>query len=133
MSRKKIVTAIITAMVLVQIPLYSFGFGNRDKSHYSEPEGMALTDLPLEDGVYKGSADGFRPGLVVEVTVECGTVTDIVIVEHNEVGRQYWQRPISVIPGAIIEALYSKVDVVSGATSTSKAIMSAVEDALKTE
>jgi len=130
MSRKKIVAVIVIALILVQIPLYSFGFGSRNKSNYSEPEGMTLTALSLEDGVYTGRADGFRPGLVVEVTVERGSVVDIVVIEHNEVGRQYWQLPVSVIPGAIIKAGQSKVDVISGATATSKAIMSAVEDAL---
>ena len=50
--------------------------------------------------------------------------------DHNEIGRRYYQRPIDLIPGEIVEKQNTDVDSVSGATSTSKAIMAAVEEAL---
>lgn len=130
MLKNKIVITVIITLVLIKLPMYSIGFGHGHKGSYSEPEGMELTDLSVEDGVYTGIADGFRPGLVVEVTVEAGKVSGIEIIQHYEVGRQYWQLPVNVIPGAIIEQEQTEVDVVSGATATSKAIMAAVENAL---
>ncbi len=121
---------ILILLVLMPLPLFAFGFGRHGKSNYTEPVGMDLSNLTIEDGVYTGTADGFRAGLIVEVTVEGGIISHIDVVDHNEVGRQYWQTPINIIPGVIVEKEQSVVDVVSGATATSKAIMSAVEDAL---
>lgn len=121
----------IFLIAVMQLPLFSFGFDRHGKSNYTEPVGMDLSNLAIEDGVYTGTADGFRPGLIVEVTIAGGKISRIDVVDHNEVGRQYWQTPVNIIPGVIAEREQSKVDVVSGATATSKAIMSAVEDALK--
>lgn len=129
---KKIILTLVLASAII-IPAYSFGFGfgNHHASNYTIPEGMELTGLEISDGTYEGSADGFRPGLVVEVTVEKGKVTTVEVVDHNEIGRRFWQKPIDLIPGAIVDSGETIVDSVSGATATSKAIMSAVEDALK--
>lgn len=84
-----------------------------------------------KDGVYTGEAVGYRPGLVVEVTVKNGRIADIQVVSHNEKGQRFYGPPIATIPPAIIESQSTQVDTVSGATYTSKGIMDAVENALK--
>lgn len=113
--------------------LSAFGFSRRDshQSNYSVPEGIEFEDLNLTDGIYTGSADGFRPDLIVEVEVKDSKVSSITVIEHNEIGRQYYQPPIRFIPDDIVKQQQTDVDVVSGASATSYAIMSAVEDALK--
>ena len=131
MKKKNIVIIVTLALCIVaQVSAFP-GMHGSQKSNYSVPEGMDLTNLNIADGVYEGEAVGFREGLVVEVTVKDGEVTDIVVVDHNEVGRRYYQRPIDLIPGEILKEANTEVDVVSGATCTSYGIMAAVENALK--
>ncbi len=83
------------------------------------------------DGVYKGEGRGFRPRLKVEVEILGGKIERIKVVSHNEIGPQYWRRAIKAIPNAIIKTQSTNVDVVGGATYTSRGIIDAVEDALK--
>jgi uncharacterized protein with FMN-binding domain len=62
--------------------------------------------------------------------VKSGKIASIDIVEHNETMR-WFLRVINVIPNRILSAQGTGVDIVSGATSSSYGIMSAVENALK--
>ena len=83
-----------------------------------------------KDGVYTGEADGFRPGLIVEVEIKDDQIIRIDVIDHNEVNSRYYGRPVAEIPAAIIDAQNTNVDAVSGATYTSIGIMNAVENAL---
>ncbi|NLL48780.1 MAG: FMN-binding protein, partial [Firmicutes bacterium] len=91
-------------------------------------EPAATYEIKVGDGTYRGSAQGFGGELVLDVTVSGGKITEIVIGDNSETpfiaGNAF-----KALPSAIIEA-QGPVDVVSGATVTSKAILSAVEDAL---
>src|SRR5690554_830888 len=83
-----------------------------------------------EDGVYEGTSDkGMHPGLKVSVTVEGGKITNVEVVEHDETPG-IADPAIEGVPAAIVEAGSPNVDVVSGATLTSEAIMDAVQNAL---
>lgn len=84
-------------------------------------------------GTYTGVGDSQQGGpqsLEVSVTVnEQDEVTEVVVTKHNEtpgVGTP----AIDTIPGLIVELQSANVDVVSGATYTSDAIMMAVLDAI---
>lgn len=88
------------------------------------------SDTLYVDGVYEGVGDGYRPGLKVEITVQDGLIQDILIKEHNEVGRKFYLPAFDLIPTQIIEKQSTQVDRVSGATYSSRGIMEAVEDAL---
>lgn len=94
------------------------------------PQGIAYPAGSLKDGVYAGTATGYEPGLSVKVTVKSGKIASIDIVEHNETMR-WFLRVINVIPNRVLAAQGTRVDIVSGATSSSYGIMSAVENALK--
>lgn len=101
-------------------------------------ENTLLTDIngsldkyKFKDGKYTGVADGYGPGLTVEIKVNENKVSDIKIVKHNEEGRKHYQRPMDLIPKEIIKNQSLEVDVVSGATYTSNGIVNAVKDALK--
>ena len=99
-------------------------------NNYSRYYGVDFSEIKLDNGEFFGEADGFRRGLVVRVVVEDRRVKTIEIVEHNEIGRQYWQFPMDVIPPEIIKRQSTDITTVSGATATSCAILSAVERAL---
>ncbi len=83
----------------------------------------------FEDGVFTGSADGFGGPLKVEVTVSGGSITKVEVSEESETPF-IASNAFAQIPGAIVAAQSWDVEIVSGATVTSKALMAAVEDAL---
>src|SRR5690606_20451313 len=76
--------------------------------------------IEVADGVHRGSAQGFGGELVLDVTVEGGRITAIEVVENSETPFIAENAFKNLIP-ALIEA-QGRVDVVSGATYTSKAI-----------
>ena len=85
------------------------------------------------DGTYEGTSDkGMSPGLKVSVTVEGGKITSVEVIEHSETDG-ISDPAIEGVPAAIVEAGSPNVDVVSGATMTSEAIMDAVQNALSGE
>lgn len=80
-----------------------------------------------KDGTYTGSAYGKNSDIKVSVTVKSGKISNIEILSSNESkGKQVFD----VVPKAIIDNQSTKVDAVSGATLTSKAVMEAVNNAL---
>ncbi|HHT89776.1 MAG: FMN-binding protein [Bacillota bacterium] len=90
---------------------------------------QALFKASLEDGTYSGAADGFGGPLKVTVTVAGGSITAVEIVEQSETPFIAGDA-LEQIPAAIVADQGWNVDVLSGATVTSQAIMRAVENAL---
>ena len=84
----------------------------------------------FKDGVYNGSGEGKNGPLKVEVSVEKGKIKAIKILEHSETPGL--SDPIlEKIPQEIIKTQSTEVNVTSGATITSKAVIQAVQDAVK--
>jgi uncharacterized protein with FMN-binding domain len=91
---------------------------------------FGCVSLKLGNGaVYEGTAMGYRGMIHVCVGYEQGTITEITIVESQE---------DQAIGGAAIEELTdlvlmyntTEIDVVSGATETSKGFLEAIENAI---
>ena len=61
--------------------------GRGHAGSYAEVAGLNLENYKLKDGSYTGTADGFRPGLVVEITVSGSRITEIEVIDHNEIGQ----------------------------------------------
>jgi len=90
-----------------------------------------MPDLALQtDGIYRGNYDlsGTPVKVILDVTVKDHKITGIKIVEHScsPIGKK-----AEKITDRIIEAQSLDIDVVSGATGSSKAIIKAVENALQ--
>lgn len=83
-----------------------------------------------EDGTYKGVGKGFGGDIEVEVVVEDTKIVGVEILKHGET-ENIAGKALEEIPAAIVEAQSTEVDTVSGATTSSKGIIKAVEDALK--
>ena len=81
------------------------------------------------DGVYTGTAQGYRGEMTVEVTVRGGRITDITVVSARDDGKYLSSAKNGVIP-AILSAQDTDVDTVSGATFSSRGIINAVGNAL---
>jgi Uncharacterized protein conserved in bacteria len=80
----------------------------------------------VNDGTYIGSYDAKIISAKVSVTVKDGKITDIKLLEHKyEKGG-----PAVAVVDEILKAQSLDVDVVSGATNSSKTILKAVENAL---
>lgn len=84
----------------------------------------------LADGVYTGEATGYQGPLKAEVTIADEKITDITIVENVEtVG--IGTKALDAVPKSIIEHQSVAVDALSGATASSKAVLTAVTNALE--
>ena len=77
---------------------------------------------------YTGSAEGYHGEVKVEVTVNGDTIEAVNVVEHSET-EGVGTVAIDEILGWIVENQSLAADTVSGATLTSNAILSAVEQA----
>lgn len=94
-----------------------------------ESESAAVDFAALEDGTYTGSAEGRNDLVEVEVVVEGGVITAVNVLNHAET-EGIADPALSDVPAAIVEANSTDVDVASGATLTSEAIINAVNNAL---
>jgi polyferredoxin len=94
-----------------------------------EDTGLASGSV-YTDGVYEGSANGFRRGVTtVSVTIANDTITNIEIVSHGD-DAPFFNRACDTIISDIMDAQGTDVDTVSGATFSSSGIINAVADAL---
>jgi len=90
-----------------------------------------LPDMQYKpDGTYRGSYDlsGTPVKVTLDVTVQHGSISGINIVQHfcSPIGKK-----AEKIVENIIKEQSLSIDVISGATASSKAILRAVEDALR--
>jgi uncharacterized protein with FMN-binding domain len=88
-----------------------------------------ITDVDLSvlaDGVYDGSYSAFPVSVSVTVTVSDHVITAIRITKHDN-GQG---KPAEVIVDQVLEAQSLQVDVIAGATYSSKVILLAIRDAL---
>jgi uncharacterized protein with FMN-binding domain len=82
----------------------------------------------IADGIYEGHYAIVPDSARVRVAVRDGRIVSVVLLEHHSafVGDE----AAYTIPGRIVEAQSTDVDVVTGATRSSHVIMNAVEMAL---
>jgi uncharacterized protein with FMN-binding domain len=83
------------------------------------------------DGEYQGVGAGKNGDLKVAVTVSKNKISDIKVLEHKETPGLS-DGILKDIPAKIIKEQSTDVEIVSGATVTSNAIIDAVKDSLKT-
>ena len=86
----------------------------------------------IRDGSYTGEGRGFSGPIRVRVTVRNHRIVKIAILERQEV-IEYWSKVREKIPQEILEKQNIDVDMVSGATYSSKGLIEAVTNALERE
>ena len=128
-SRKKIVMILIMLFLLLAS---IFGTAYIDRvGEYKRAvkettiEEVNISDIP--DGVYIGEYDVNFIYAKVEVRVQNGEITDIIILEH----RHEHGKAAETVINEIVDEQRIDVDAVSGATNSSIVIKKAVENALK--
>lgn len=83
----------------------------------------------VPDGEYTGEVPFMSRVYRARVTVRSGRISDIKVLE-NGTGNKYARKGLQVVP-RMIRDQSPRVDAVTGATVTSKALMKCVEKALK--
>jgi uncharacterized protein with FMN-binding domain len=82
-----------------------------------------------KDGAYSGKAEGVHGDIELSVEISGGKIAKINVVSEAETSGVS-ELAFEQVPSAIIEKQTAQVDTVAGATVSSKAIITAVEDAL---
>ena len=91
--------------------------------------GPKVRAATYNDGTYEATVDAAHGPLSVEVTVADGVISDVVVTEHSET-EGLTDPAVTDLPTEIVESNSTDVVVVSGATVTSNAVKSAVDEAL---
>ncbi len=92
--------------------------------------GTAAAAVSYTPGTYEGEAIGRNGPVKVQVTVTKDRIESIRVVSHNE-SAGLSDAPINTLPKTIVDKQSLAVDGFSGATFSSKAVIGAVENALK--
>ena len=103
---------------------------NAEKSLNQKEEATTVIQSKYKDGTYNGSGKGYGGNIIADVTVKDGSITDINIVSAEKEDKAYFDMASGVLE-EIKESQSIDVDTVSGATFSSRGIISAVEEALK--
>jgi uncharacterized protein with FMN-binding domain len=127
---KKILIAAGVILLLIVLGIGLLMYRVMGMADSIEKESAKLTRVNLSrvaDGTYSGSYGNFIVSAKVEVMVKSHRIKKIIIVDQK-CGRGYEARDTI---RRIMDAQSSKVDAVSGASSTSRTLMLAVDRALK--
>ncbi|MFW5649016.1 MAG: FMN-binding protein [Natronincolaceae bacterium] len=121
--------AIVLVIILVLVGLFVL-VGTAVRNNIVKlADKTVVSDLELasvEDGIYKGEFSLLPVRAVVQVSVEDHQIQEIKILEHqNGLGEK-----AETIIDRVIEKQGLDVDVVSGATVSSKVMLKAIENAL---
>lgn len=104
--------------------MYIFLSNNLEKLVNAEIQDIDIESL--KPGIYIGEYSVPPVSATVEVTVENGRIEEIELLDHgNGMGQ-----PAEIIIDDIVDEQSLEVDIISGATYSSRVIVKAVEDAL---
>ena len=122
----------IIILIVLVIVLFIAGFTVYTQSKLNKLVQMSISNVALEsldDGVYEGDYSVFPISVKLNVTVKGHKITEILILKHiNGQGGK-----AEVIADQVIEKQSLQVDIISGATYSSKVILKALENALTGE
>jgi uncharacterized protein with FMN-binding domain len=127
-KRTKVTLWVIGIIVVVCIILGVVAFRQIEKN-LEELSTLSIGRVDLasvRDGTYEGGYKVFPVTVRVRVTVEDHRISDIQILEHI----QGQGKSAEAITGEVIRKQSLQVDIISGATYSSKVILKAIEAAL---
>ncbi len=126
---KKLIFSISTIALGVALCGCSKESASMKQKDTTEKPGITASAEVLKDGTFEGEGEGFNGKTKVAVQVKEGAIKQIdVLSSHDD--ESYLNEAKELIP-IMIEKQSSKVDSISGATYSSKGIISAVENALE--
>ncbi|NLA13212.1 MAG: FMN-binding protein, partial [Tissierellia bacterium] len=119
----------IISILLVLVMLFSLA-GCQSQQTVEEPPKEPETEALYTPGTYTGKGAGINGEIQVEVTVTENEITDIKVVSHNETPGVS-DLAISDIPANIVKHQSLGIDIIAGATGSSRGILEAVANALE--
>jgi uncharacterized protein with FMN-binding domain len=128
--KKWVIALIVVGGVVAVLAVAAGIFAAKFNRMAREMRAMTFENIELSklrDGSYKGSCKLFPVTAVVRVRVEGGRITGIDVLKHMH-GPGYGA---DAFAQRVVQAQSLNVDVVSGATGSSKAMKKAIEDALR--
>ncbi len=129
MKKKSKVTLIFVAVLILLLAASVWGFKTKLENDLNAVAEVTIQDInfsQIPDGTYTGQYSAFPVAVVVNVTVLGNRVTVIDLVKHDN-GQG---KPAEVIIDQVIEKQSLNVDVITGATYSSKVILKSIEQAL---
>ena len=114
-----------------EVPVVKTSTEETNEDETAEEEEQAKGSFDLEDGVYQGTGTGYRGDITAAVTIKDKQIASIEILSASD-DEPFFGRAKGLID-QIIKKQSTKVDTVSGATYSSKGIISAVKNALTGE
>ena len=127
--KKRYIVLILLALLIIVIGIGVGVFARKANAGLEQLSGMTLENpdiFTIQDGVYEGSYEVFPVKVVAQVTVKDHRITAIELLEH----RQGKGKDAEQLLGRIVDSQSVTLDVISGATYSSKVILKAVERAL---
>lgn len=123
---------IIAGIVIVLLACGIFGFSylNKIKNYKDKVDKIIIDEIDLkkiQDGKYFGEFDADVVAAKVEVEIKDNVIKNIKLIEHKtDKGA-----PAEVIIQKVVVAQSLKVDLISGATNSSKIILKSIQNALE--
>ena len=99
------------------------------ENNKTELDVVEPTNSIYKDGVYTGSATGYNGPITVKVTIKNDNIVNVQVTDTTD-SEPFISNAISGIINKILSNQSSNVDIVSGATYSSKGIINAVNNAL---
>lgn len=130
MKKKTIIVLGILAVFGVVLYFAAVGVVRNIESNLAHLVDLPIANVDLsqiEDGTYTGKYESFPLAAEVEVRVADHVITGIELVRHSHGQGE----AAEAIPARVVEAQSLEVDVVTGATYSSKVILKAIENALR--
>ncbi|QNO13694.1 FMN-binding protein [Alkalicella caledoniensis] len=121
MKAKLTLVSLLIVMLLVVMP--GCGAGG-DAQNGGDDQGR------YQDGEYTGSAQGYNSEIEVRVVVSGGEITEIEVLDHEE-SAGIADNALAQTGQRIIEAQDTEIELITGATATSRGIRDAVANALE--
>lgn len=113
-TRKNISLVLFIALLLVSAAVWS----------------MTTNEGGMKDGVFTGQAQGFKGPVIVNVTISDGKIADIQVEPHQDTPA-IADPAIETLIEQMLQAQSAEVEIVSGATYTSEALIQGVEQAIQ--
>jgi len=126
-KRWLLLTFLVLLIVLIAIGFFKVKASlERDMATLAAIEIGDLDFSHLSDGIYEGEFRTVPVSAKVRVTLSDGIIQNIDLLEHNH-GQG---KPAEAILPEVVEQQSLAVDIIAGATYSSKVILKAIEDAL---
>ncbi|MCX7745353.1 MAG: FMN-binding protein [Clostridia bacterium] len=129
MKKKRVIFFSVLIFIIVAI-IAGIVLKSHFETNLEKLKDLAIKDVnltSLKDGIYTGGYKVFPVAAEVKVSIKNHNIAKIELVKHDH-GQG---SPAEAVTGKVVEAQTLDVDIVSGATYSSKVILKAIENALK--